>query len=290
MALFDFLKKNRYLIHNPEYYAEKEMDIIALTRTGTNSGKFDGDKGWSASVKLLAYVEEKSGRLVEEPTWVRWDLTDIDAARLSRKGDLKQETAYLLRVRPSRVRLTMWCNQQVPAGRVLFVTKVLKRGVSHPELDRILEERRRPRSITLSDGMSLNFESRYNRYSGITDWQGGESTVVLYADEENFGCADKAAEVFETILADRAGWDKRAREFAAKELTASANEWRKQEGEDEHIITRAEFARRIGTPDVFVDSDGNFSFIYDDDDMFLGHFIVISGSVRDGFTDATFEG
>lgn len=287
MAMFDFLKKKNYLIVHPERYGEEEMEVFALTKDGVCASRAGGEKYWSAHVGLLGCVDARTGRMLDDYTVLTWDLTENEHSAKGRKYGLKEETIYLLRVRRPRAH-TDKSGREIPAGRGLFVTGVVRRGCHNAQLEKILEDFRRPRSVTLSDGTELAFERRVGWYSGEVEWIDEMCDVILAANDDTNECSPEALNAFESIYAAREEWDKKAREYAAKELTELANDWRQDD--DNHVITRAEFARRIGAPCISVDEDGGFQFIYDDDDMFWGHIVTVFGSLEEGFAEAMIEG
>lgn len=51
-----------------------------------------------------------------------------------------------------------------------------------------------------------------------------------------------------------------------------------------------EFADRIGIESVDVNADGSFSVMYDDDDIFAGHVVVVDGNMEEGLDSAYIEG
>lgn len=294
MGIFSFLRKKKaapdYIIAHPENYDTELKEVIVLTRSSATAAKVHDDEYWSATVRCLGYIDATTGKLVETLTYLRWDLTESDAKHSAKMHNLKGESIYRLLVRSS-VAFTAHWGAEIPAGRSLFVVKVLERNCKDERLAKILEEYKKPRTVTLSDSTVLDFCHDPNWYSGIIDWLGGECNVMLHADDEDFANADEAVKIMEQLLADKEQWDKKAREFAAKEMTSLANDWQDQSGEEEtRPITRADFARRIGCPDISVYPDGSIEFVYDDDEMFWGHIIVVNGSMDEGFTDANIEG
>ena len=61
---------------------------------------------------------------------------------------------------------------------------------------------------------------------------------------------------------------------------------------DEEVeeITEEDFARRMILSEVCISTEGDFDICYDDDDMFWGHVIIVSGNIRDGISGATIAG
>lgn len=73
--------------------------------------------------------------------------------------------------------------------------------------------------------------------------------------------------------------------YAADELTEDANEWQDstdEEGNHVPAITKEQFQERLTLTSVSLHDDGRFSFWFDDDDMFFGHVIEVSGTLDEG--------
>lgn len=82
------------------------------------------------------------------------------------------------------------------------------------------------------------------------------------------------------------------RKFAAKKLTALANDWltEDEESKDTKPITEDEFAKRITLSEISITPSGSFTAFYDDDDMFWGHAVEINGSLKKGIDNANIAG
>jgi len=282
MGLFG---KRKYIIQHPERFKAEEKEIIALLKTAPRSSKTMGDTHATVSVPLLGYIDVDTDRMVEDCCTVCWDISESEWKSGRRKRRLKAESCYRLKVRENVVYTDIW-KREIPEGKMLFVTEVAKGRCDDLRLEAVLENYRRPRSITLPGGETLTFVRDNDCYEGTIRWMNDTCTLVLGCDEE-FACAGGALKAFEQLNADQTEWDRRAREYAAKEMVGLANDW---QNDDSRKITRAEVARRIGTPGINVFSDGSVEFVYDDDDMFLGHWIVVGGSVEKGFEYANIEG
>ena len=132
-----------------------------------------------------------------------------------------------------------------------------------------------------------------------------DNIIALYLevdaqDQETWTLALNAAK---DLISKGESFETQMREFAAKELTDLANDWRDDEDDDEDDdddvsspdesadeITEEEFASRIYITELSVNADGEFTAYYNDDDMFLGHVITINGSLEKGIEDAYIQG
>ena len=97
------------------------------------------------------------------------------------------------------------------------------------------------------------------------------------------------------LVADQEVWDKSLRAVAAQKLTALANEWLADNDQidrapEKDPITEDEFAQRILLTEFSVSPGGHFTAWYEDDDMFWGHTIEVSGSLEHGIERANIVG
>ena len=117
----------------------------------------------------------------------------------------------------------------------------------------------------------------------------------MRARSRKFWCSfrDASARAFARKLAtDAARWDSELRHFAAKELTELANDWQSSDEENENApeLTEEDFMRRIQPESLVLSWDGNLVAYYDDDDLFFGHVIEISGTESEGLKYANIAG
>ena len=109
-------------------------------------------------------------------------------------------------------------------------------------------------------------------------------------DEEGSVTAKDALETWKQLIANCQVWDDKARKFAAGELTDNANDWALDADENAEEITQECFAKRLSISEVSVSTDGNFEIFYDDDDMFWGHVVIVSGNIETGIDDTYMAG
>ncbi len=83
-------------------------------------------------------------------------------------------------------------------------------------------------------------------------------------------------------------WDHDIRNYVVKELLDLKNStWLE---EDEAELDGDDFLKQISLETVSVDTEGFFEFWYDDGDLFGGHSIMVSGSIKGGLNDAGIHG
>lgn len=107
-------------------------------------------------------------------------------------------------------------------------------------------------------------------YKGVAQFAPGDDVEVIVSINggEPFDIIERARAAF-TVIQHRAAEHP---PFAAKELLDAYNEnWN-----DEQPITAETFVNRISLFSFAFDPDGTVELRYDDDDMFLGHTIVVN--------------
>ena len=91
------------------------------------------------------------------------------------------------------------------------------------------------------------------------------------------------------MVLEQEKWDVDLRKFAAGKLTKLACEWAESD-EEAAEITEANFAKRISLSLIWMSSGASFSAYFDDDELFFGHSIAVSGSLKKGMISAKIEG
>lgn len=137
---------------------------------------------------------------------------------------------------------------------------------------------------------------KLNRDFGLLDgeilWNGEKVSLALEIDLEDEETWDTARSCAHKVMASCESWDKSMQEFAAKELTESANEWLADddEKEDADPITEEVFAQRITLSELVLTYEGDITAYFDDDDMFWGHTVEVGGSLENGIERANIAG
>lgn len=132
------------------------------------------------------------------------------------------------------------------------------------------------------------FDKSIGTFSGEGIWNGEKCLIHLDVDEQGAMTVEDALGTFHKLLDSCKEWDDKARKYAAEELTGTANDW--LEDDDAEEITKEDFAKRLSISEVCVSTNGNFDIFYNDDDMFWGHVIIVSGNTENGIEDADMAG
>ncbi|MFC3850592.1 DUF2262 domain-containing protein [Corynebacterium hansenii] len=275
-------------------FAPEPIEIVILTgESGTTAFRARGDSLYTASQEFLAYIDDR-GDLHEVGDSVSW-LAD-ESERGGWIHDLRGFTQYQLRVRRAlpptaediRRRAELGVTTPPPTNEHRFMlVEVLRRDLRIEALDAVETVYRTPKTMQVA-GRELLLDRRFSphQYEGTVDWLGNEVRLSLECDDDDADTAVTAAKALDAMLADAAGWDARIRDYAARELADLATDW----SEDGVPVTPDDFARRVRPTDLSIDRDGDVTFHLDDDGMFAGHSIEVSGDVDGSLTEASIAG
>jgi hypothetical protein len=168
------------------------------------------------------------------------------------------------------------------AKNVVVMSSVEIHAEEDTELTGIREALQIPVRLNSQDFGQLELDRRFGDYSGEVDWWGSHVTLTLT-------CADH--ELTEAVLASantlfeaKEKWCAKIKQFAADQLLDLKNDnWLH---EDEGEVSQAEFISCMTLTEVLIDESGDFTFYYDDGDLFWGHSISVSGNLKQGLLEA----
>ena len=283
MNLLEYMRRrNKMTLSEWEDTFEiKEREIIVLRHEGGGGSLRNGFWEWDAY--FLAYVDCETGELHKEEGRIEFPVIDKEEPPFQ----FEKESIYKLRVReklPEEVP-----EGALPAKNYFLVVKVLEKNAVCPELEEILIEYRKP--VVLQDDVlgELIYDKQLKSFEGNIAWLLGKIHISLYVDKDNKSGITKAEKLLKTMVLEQEKWDADLRGFAAKELTKLACEWAESE-EEAALITEDSFAKRISLSLLWVTAGGSFTAYLDDDELFFGHSIAVSGSSKNGLLSADIEG
>ena len=135
----------------------------------------------------------------------------------------------------------------------------------------------------------LVYDKEMDWFEGEVTWSG--TSINLYVGGDSETELNRNISIAEDIVKNQQKWNDTVRKYAAKQLTELANDWADdEEPEEPHEITEQEFAERIDLCGIDIQGDGNYTFWFNDDDMFWGHSVTVYGDMENGCTDAAIEG
>lgn len=253
-----------------EFY-EEEFEILALLKGDVGGGAVI-DEMIKASVQTLAMVDLRTNTLSKEEGRIEWMIPNTE----DRDGwgyDFKQFEIYHIRVRKC-IPMELEPYQSESMNNRYMIVEVMENKISNPELEKLQEYYCKPVVIGHKLG-TFTLEREYSWFEGNIDWMGEDANVYLCMDDDDNDTANDAIARLEKLMEDVKENDLKFREFAAEKLTELANDWLEETDEEVEEITEQEFAKRISISEISIEDDGMTLFYYDDD-MFLGHIIMIS--------------
>ena len=283
MNLLEYMRqRNKMTLSEWEdTFGKKEREIIVLRHEGGGGSLRNGFWEWDAY--FLAYVDCETGELHKEEGRIEFPVMDKEEPPFQ----FEEESIYKLRVREKLLEEVP--EGALPAKNYFLVVKVLEKNAVCPELEKILIEYRKP--VVLQDDVlgELTYDKQLKSFEGNIAWLRGKIHISLYVDKDNKSGITKAKKLLKTMVLEQEKWDADLRGFAAKELTKLACEWAESE-EEATLITEDSFAKRISLSLIWVTSGASFSACFDDDELFFGHSITVSGSLKKGMVSAKIEG
>ena len=283
MNLLEYMRcRNKMTLSEWEdTFEKKEKEIIILRHEGGGGSLRNGFWDWDEY--FLAYVDCETGELHKEEGRIEFPVIDKEEPPFQ----FEEETIYKLRVReklPEEVP-----EGALPAKNYFLVVKVLEKNAACPELEEMLIEYRKP--VVLQDDIlgELTYDKRLKSFEGNASWLRGKIHISLHVDKDNKAGITKAKKALKTMVLEQEKWDVDLRGFAAKELTKLACEWAESD-EETALITEESFAKRISLSLIWLTAGGSFTAYLDDDELFFGHSIAVSGSLKKGMISAKIEG
>ena len=249
-------------------YLPEERTILAVTgANGFTGGRAGKEKLWTASIGLTAWLEEG------EPELHRGEFV------LSTIADDRLLEHLRHRTRPDSV-IRFQGRVSEDGKRLLLLD--LPEPAFDPELKAVLAEQKKPVTFE-AEGMKFTLNRQVDWFETEVNWL--NATISLGEDHE--ACAARAKQLLEAA----ADWDRRVREYAAKELTGLANDWAEElEAGGSQEISPKQFAERLELESIEVRASGGFQFWFGDGDLFYGHSVWVSGDLEGGPDDAAMEG
>ena len=204
------------------------------------------------------------------------------ALRVERVVSLEELRRYMSRVRPYTIIKVQARVDTSPEPRALLETLVSE--TDHAELRSFLTEFQKP--VTYQDDVlgTLTLDRRGGDYKATVVWKETSAELSLAADKVDE--LEKLLQTARVLWESQGAWEERITSYAARELLENAND----RSEDDSNITASQFQAIIKVGTIVVEADGSFAFFYDDGDLFLGHVIIVNGTLAEGPTDACIAG
>lgn len=265
-----------------EFY-EKEFEMLVLTTEKSTYSGLKRGKYLQAVVHFAASINLETGEFSDKPGRLEW----LNKCNNARKAvyNIEKYKIYQVKVRKCKENLLEKGQSKIFNNRYMII-KIIKEIYNDEKLDKIKQELLKPVTIKNSLG-EFNLNRDYSEFKGEINWLSGKCNVHLNTDTQMGITANSSIEILNQIVIDIENLDKKIRKFASEKLTNLANEWSE---DSTTVITNEEFMERLGLKDIFVNSEEEIYFYFEDDDMFCGHMVVVCMTSNFNFVDATIEG
>ncbi|MBS5404691.1 DUF2262 domain-containing protein [Enterocloster sp.] len=274
-----------------EKYAPEEQEVVALIRNCIGGGYNNKGDFWEMTAISLGMVFCATGENNIREGRLEWPVTEEE--RNSEEGWGRFGKEQICRIRVRKLLDEYVPNHTTPEKfNSWAVTGVLEPSVSCPELETVLKEYNKP--VVIEDKVlgTLTLKREFDMFETDFSWNGKEVSLMLEVNPESKSSWSRARTAAKKLVSEREAWDKAMREFAAKKLTELANEWLAEDEENKAAepITEETFAKRITLSELTITSGGGFTAYYNDDAMFWGHAVEVSGSLKKGITYTNLAG
>jgi hypothetical protein len=167
---------------------------------------------------------------------------------------------------------------------ILTSNQIVK--ISDPTLEDIANELQRPVSIQDELFGELKFDSALSLYQTKANWLGEDIDLSIMCEE-----GENIYELIPTakkLWSAQKSWSKKIKDYAVSELLELKNEGWRHDGERK--VSAKKFKEHMKLESIIVWPGGLFEFYHNDGDLFAGHWILVSGSLEEGPTDAAIPG
>ena len=230
-----------------------------------------GQGGWGHSDGYEVHCFEFAAWRATDNSLIERPLTILRPVRNSAEAfeDFEEASVH-------RVQVLLSANQM----RAVFAKSI--GSIADADLEEI-GRRLKETVIVITDRFGpLTLDRRINWFNGQAIWNGQDVAISTEPDEDK-GLSSQL-QTAEGLFGNSTKWDELIRQFAVQEKLDLANDWQEEE------VTAEEFLERMTLESISIKPDGRFEFWHDDGDLFWGHSIRISGSLKDGLTHADIQG
>jgi hypothetical protein len=154
------------------------------------------------------------------------------------------------------------------------------------EKENIVRKLPKEDSIEIKEIGTIKLNEDKDQFSVDALWL-GKSIELEFSVDDN-GEVNQGIETVKELWKHQSVWDDKAKRYAAGKLLDLKNEvWF---DDDEKEINTTQFINRMQLEALILSEEGCFEFVFDDGDLFWGHYIQVFGNINEGLTDAIFGG
>ena len=284
-------------------FENEEKEFLILTGENGSGGAAILNTFSIASFNLIGFIDLISNRFYKAKSIV-WPITREEYRSSEFFNRFRGKTIYHIKGKlrdQSKININTENN-----AKQIYVTYVIEEGVSNQILEQVLADYNEV--ITINDDIlgELTLNKRFNLLETEIDWLGDEISISLDVDEDQQEWKD-IIEIAKNFVTEKQKWDEDMKKFAAQHLLELANEWAEdgnEEQDDESNVDSNEI-----TEDIFIsklslsslnfepndddddnDTDYFITAYFNDGDMFWGHSIDVSLTLKKGLQSASLAG
>lgn len=275
-------------------YESEEFEVIAIINNCIGTCSNTRLNFWEMTASTIGLKVCATGEIISTPVHLSWPIAGDDRSGKMSFDRFAKGQVCALKVRKMKAKSAP--NLLTPH---YCIVSVIDEHANCPELMPLLEEFRKEVVLEDEDLGTLVLNKKTALFEGKVDYGADRFTLYLEVDALDKNTWTQALNAAKALICKGAYWDQPMCEFAAKELTDLANDYREEEDfDDESLyapsdleeISEEEFACRISIFELIVNAGGEFTAYYNDDDMFSGRVITVTGSLEKGIEDANLKG
>lgn len=274
------------------FEAQQHEFLVIIGGGSSGASRFGKNKDYSVSAPILGYIDLTSGKRSGTRASLDYVVAEKEYDRKVVFDTFEKGKSY--RIKGYAAKVTddgpAYINNPYRLGGI-YALEVLEEDIKDEYLENLLAEFNKPVTYNSEVLGKLSLDREMGWIRGRFDWLGTDVEITVSV-EEDLSDAEEGIKKLEEFCKNRNEWDKKIRAHAAEYLIDNAIEWINADNyEDEEIeLTEEEFAERIGIESVEVNADGSFTLMFDDDDIFAGHVVVVDGNIEEGPDSAYIEG
>jgi hypothetical protein len=251
------------------------VDLIGLVgASGPGGGSSGGEENWS----LIFHCDD--WRIVGSSVQVDELRVEMPVSKKALSVEMERINAYDIVHMRGRI-------ADHPVGRKqALVDQIVSTEYDDAELQARATKLQKPVTVETSRFGILTLDRTVNWFKAVTNW--ADCKITLHLSMDDAESVDQLLSIASQLWDAEPDWDAKVRDYAIRELLPLKNgNWLE---DDESELTAEDFTARMTIESITVYPNGSFEFWHDDGDLFLGHSIMVSGSISDGLDDADIHG
>lgn len=253
-------------------FDSEEIEMMILVKSDCGGAVVYKDM-LRSSVDFLASVDVKTGTLSRNTGCIEW-LIENDENRKGWGYDFKQFGIYHIKVRKC-IRQKLESYQTEFLNNRYMLVELIDANAKNIQLEKL--QKHYAESIIIENELgTFKLNREFSCFEGQINWHDMDISIFMETDEEDGESAEISMSSLLALFRNFDDLERCYRLFAAKQLTALANDWLEDDDNDLEDISQEMFAKRIKISGITLNLSGELILYYHDDDMFWGHSIEVT--------------